>query len=428
MEMELTRKEMFKNVIRKVFVGDAGVWMLTFALILCSLIAIYSSTLSAAYTEQKGDFNFYLINQIKMIGLGFIVMIIIRFIPIKLYKRYSTLIFVFCIFAMILTLAVGVEINGAKRWLNIFGFSVQTSDFFKIGLFIYLSSVMWKMRENINEMVFIPIRELFEYKKNKDKIIEIITKNSIPLFAPIAIGCVLIMTQNMSTALILGILCLLFLLIGGVRIREIGKTILIALVAIILSLMVMKAAGASRYATWEGRVVEFFAGDDPLYDSEGKVKKAYILKDSQRIQSDIAIANGMIFGVGVGEGVQRSNLPNAYSDFIFSVIIEEWGLTWGIVLMCLYMWMFYRTTQIAKKCGDSFQALLCLSMGLLFCGSAFAHIAVCVGIFPVTGLTLPMISHGGTSIIFSFCILGIIQKISYEQTMEEKKEEVIQDI
>lgn len=416
-------KELAKNVFRKVFIGDLYIWTIVFILIGMSLLAIYSSTVSKSYVDKGGDFNWYLFNQIKMIGVGFFGFVIIRFIPVHFYKKYAWFLFCCTILLMVITYARGISLNSAKRWLNIFGFSLQTSDFMKIGLIILLSKRMYDWRGRIGKLVFVPLKELFDYKNHREKTLSILKNYTLRLLGPIALCCMMIIPTNLSTGLVLGMISVLFLIVGGVAIREIKKIILVAMAALVLFIIVLSIFDAGRLATWESRITQFVGvgGDDGKEGDSFNVSEM-TLEDAQRFQSDIAIANGWLLGKGFGNSTQRSNLPNSYSDFIYSFIVEEWGIVGAVLVMFVYIWFFYRTIQISRKCTDPFSGLLCTGMGLLFCMSAFSHICVCIGLLPVTGLTLPLISHGGSSILFSFTVFSIIQRIAYEQQQEEKRE------
>ena len=419
---EIAFKDVLIGFLNRIFVGDKVIWIILFLLIFVSLLAIYSSTVSLSYVKNGGDFNHYLINQVLIITVGFVGLAVIRFIPIKFYYHFSKVIFIFVVLMMLYTIFFGVEINGAKRWIRISSITFQTSDFLRIGLFIYLSRIMWDMRDKINKINFIPIVKMIRFRKNKQEIYHTIKTYTLPLFLPLIISCALIMPENMSTSLMLGLISLFLYFIGNIRLKEIWKIVLISILLFSMLVSFMSITGIGRYETWKGRFIQFISGGINMVDEKGEVIDVNNLgiTDFQRVQSNIAIANGWLGGKGLGESVQRSNLPNSYSDFIFSFIIEEWGLFGSILIMLLYVWLFFRTIKIAQKCDDGFAAILCVAFGLLFSGSAFFHMAVCVGLLPVTGLTLPMLSHGGSSIVFSFIIISIILKISYEQEKRDK--------
>ncbi len=422
-KQDITLKQALLGFLNRVFVGDKVIWFILFLLIFVSLLAIYSSTVSLSYIKNDGNFNYYLINQVVIIMFGFVGLAVIRFIPIKIYYDWAKLFFILVVLLMLYTIFFGVELNGARRWVRIGAFTIQSSDFLKVGLFVYLCRVMWDMRVKINEINFIPIAKIFKFKQNKQEILYTLKTYTLPLFFPLAIACGLIMPENLSTCLVLGLISMVLYYIGNVNKKELFKIIFLVVLFLSILVSIMAITGIGRYETWKGRFVQFIGGGIEMVDDKGNVidVNSLNINDFQRVQSDIAIANGWLGGKGLGESVQRSNLPNSYSDFIFSFIVEEWGLARSILVMLLYCWLFFRTIKIAQKCEDGFAALLCVSFGLLFSGSALFHMAVCVGLFPVTGLTLPLISHGGSSIIFSFMLISVILKISYEQEKREKQ-------
>ncbi len=417
-----TPKEKFLNVINKIFVGDTAIWIFLFFILASSLVAIYSSSLSIAYAKGE-NFNHYLFKQMAIILVGFVVMAIVRFFPISFYKKHSKKIFIACVLLMLYTIFFGVEMNGARRWISIMGFTIQTSDFLKIGLVIYITKVLYDRQSNIKKIVFLPFKELRHYSQNKEYIKDVLIRDGFPLLFPPLICVAMIMKDNMSTSLVISLLILFVFILGGVSFREIKKMFLLGIVAVTLLVSFFAVSGSGRFETWSSRAVQFVTGTDNVFDEEGKVKDLSKMKndDLQRLQSDIAIANGWLGGKGIGNSVQRSHLANSNSDFIYSFIIEEWSILGGIWIVCLFIWIFYRTIQIAKTCENLFSSMLCVNMGLLFTWSGISHILVCVGLFPVTGLTLPAISHGGTSILYTFIIIGIIQKISYEQRVLDKE-------
>lgn len=424
---KMTVSQMFKNAFQNIFVGDKKIWILIILLMGYSLLAIYSSSLSLSYQKYGGNYNYFLFNQIKMMFFGILTYIIVRFIPISFYKRRATVLYLLSLVLMIVTVLYGSEINGARRWLSIFGiFTIQTSDILRIGIFILLAKILWLYQDNMQTTSFVTMKH---FKKNKlNELFFLHKRAGFRLLMPPFIAVAIIIPQNLSTGLVILILVFIMFIIGRVRRTQIFKMILIMISVLILGGTLLYAFQTNRFNTWIGRVESFIDNNDPLYDDNGDVVsiKQMSNQNKQRIHSDIAIANGWFLGRGLGGSVQRSNLPNSNSDFIYSSIVEEGGLVGGVFVLFFYIWILYRCLRISQKCKDSFSAILCISMGILFCGSAFSHIAVCIGYVPVTGLTLPLISHGGSSIMFSFIVLGIILRISYEQQLDAKRLKTIE--
>lgn len=417
-EHKLFSKSVLDNVLRKTFVGDKVIWAILFSLIITSLLCIYSSSLSLAWANKSGNFNYYLFNQIRIILVGFFILIILRCIPISFYKKFAWKLFWVSIALLVFTYAKGAALNSAKRWLVVFGYSIQTSEFVKIGLIILLSYIMSSWSSRIDHLIIVPFKELVNYKSQSHKAMSILKNYTLKILGPIALSCLMIIPANLSTGLVLGAISLLFLIIGRIAFKEIGKIVVVAITVLTIFLIIVSVFNIGRDGTWGNRM-KSFVGIEVKTES-GEMS----LVDQQRLQSDIAIANGWLLGMGGGNSVQRSNLSNANSDFIYSFILEEWGILGGGFVLFLYLWLFYRSIQIARKCEDEFATLLCSGLGLLYCCSAMAHIGVCVGFMPVTGLTLPLVSHGGTSIVFSFIVFGMILRISYEQELDEKLKEL----
>jgi len=281
---------------------------------------------------------------------------------------------------LVYTIAFGVEVNEARRWISVpfVDLTFQTSDFAKLALIIYVARAISSKQEYIKDF----------------------NSAFLPIIVPILIICSLIAPADLSTALLLFLTCVLMMFMGRVSLKYILLLLFLGIVAFACLIVIgefTKDLKIVRVDTWVNRVREFIENTDGGYQIK---------------QAKIAIADGGIFGVGPGNSVQRNFLPAPYSDFIYAIICEEYGLFGGFIVIGLYVMLFFRITSIITRSPKAFGAMLVLGLGLYLTIQALANIAVSVHLVPVTGLTLPMVSMGGTSIIFSSIAFGMILSVS----------------
>ncbi len=362
-----------------------------------SILAVYSATGSAAFRTRGGDTEYYLIRQSVFVvtGLG------LTYLCSRLhYMRYSNLAPLFLVIViplLIYTLFFGVSENEASRWISLpfVNATFQTSDFAKLVLIVFVARSLSIKQEFIKDF----------------------NSAFLPIIIPIAIVCGLIAPSDLSTAGLLFLTCLFMMFIGRVSLKYVGILLLVGL--ILFSFLVIIGSffpEVVRLETWITRINEW------LYDTDGGF---------QIQQSKIAISNGEFFGVGPGNSFQRNYLPTPYADFIYAIICEEYGLLGGLMVILLYLWMLIRCVKIVTKCPKSFGAILAMGLCLNIVIQAFANIAVSVHLVPVTGLTLPLVSMGGTSILFTCIAFGIILSVSrfaeqprmHQLELEEIKED-----
>lgn len=372
--------------------GDRVIWVITLMLGLISILVVYSSTGTLAYKQAGGNIFSYFIKQFTFVSLSLIAAFIVHKINFRTIYRVAKIGYFATLLPLIYTLVGGVSINEAARWIALpGGLSLQTSDLGKITLMMYLATLI----------------------SDKQPVIKDFKKGFIPLMIPISITCLLILPANFSTAALLMMTSMVLLYIGRVKIKHILS--LAGIGTIVLGLFVLIALNSpntGRVGTWKRRIENFVSKDGDNFQAD---------------QAKIAIATGGVFGKGPGQSVQRNTLPHPYSDFIFAIIIEEYGLIAGIFIMALYLILLYRSFALIKKCSTTFPALLVAGMSLLIVIQAFAHIGVNIGVFPVTGQTLPLISMGGTSMIISGVVIGIILNVSNE-ILKTDQNTNIQDI
>jgi cell division protein FtsW len=390
--------------------GDKVIWALVVLLALISMLVVYSATGSLAYKNYKGNTEIYLFKQVAFIIMGIAVIYFAHRVNYTIYSKIAQLLFILCIPLLIYTLFFGLNMNEGSRWIRlpIIGMNMQTSELAKLALFMYLARLISKKQDVIKDF----------------------RKGYLPLIIPVVIICILIAPANLSTALLLGASCMLLLFIGRARTRHLLLTvagILIPVLFLVVAAVIShKSAGettetrkesssklTARVNTWISRVEHFiYSGKDA--DDE----------DSYQInQAKIAIAKGGFLGVGPGNSTQRNFLPQAYNDFIYPIIIEEYGMAGGIFIVFIYLVFLFRSIKIFRRCPYAFGAFLSLGLSFTLVIQAVANMAVSVNLFPVTGVTLPLVSMGGSSFLFTCLAIGIILSVARNvEQLEGKKE------
>lgn len=395
--------------------GDKVIWALTVLLVLISLLAVYSATGSLAYKNYKGNTEVYLFKQVAFILAGLFVIYFAHRVNYTFYSGIAKILFILTIPLLIYTLFFGVSMNEGSRWIRLplINMTMQTSDLAKLALFMYLARLLSKKQDVIKDW----------------------RKGFLPIIIPVAVTCLLIAPANLSTALLLGASCLMLLFIGRARIKHIITVIGIAAIPIVILVAAAvvrhksdnnneeittekKSSGGifARANTWIGRVENFIYGSKEADNDE-----MY-----QVNQAKIAIANGGLFGVGPGNSTTRDYLPQAYNDFIFAIIMEEYGFAGGAFIVFIYLVFLYRCIRIFKKCPYAFGAFLALGLSFTLAIQAIANMAVTVNLFPVTGVTLPLVSMGGTSFIFTCLAIGII--LSVARNVEQMERAPVQTL
>lgn len=400
------------------FRGDRSLWIMIATLCVISLLVVYSSTASMAYRNVAGDTSFYLSRQARFIVLGFILIWIIHWIDIKYYIRFAPGLLKLAVLLMLLTYFLGETRNDASRWIRIpiIGLTFQPSDAIKVALMMTLASALGKRQSIIDRIPILPSFSQRDWKNNPHKNFDILRHSTKVIIFPILLSCAVIFPSNLSTAAILFICSVFILWVGRVRIGQIWKLVWsVGLIGIIL-IGGMYVMGVGRAKTWVNRIESHIL---PSNISESFKEEAV---DFQEAQAKIAIASGGIAGKGPGNSTQRSQLPHPYSDFAFAFIIEEYGLIGAMIVMMIYLWIFYRARVIVYQTTSPVAGLLVLGLTMITTFTAFIHIFVSVGIIPITGQPLPIISLGGSSVLFNCISFGIILSVS-RQCQEEQEQQ-----
>ncbi|WP_044202684.1 FtsW/RodA/SpoVE family cell cycle protein [Flammeovirga sp. OC4] len=368
--------------ILKKLEGDSVIWAVMITLSMFSVLVVYSATGSLAYMQAGGDNEHYLLRHSTLVFIGLIGAFICHRIDYVYYSRLSRYALLLSIPLLIFTWLFGSEINSASRWINIplINFTFQPSDLARLALITNMAAMLWKRQRDIGEF----------------------NKAIVPLLIWTGIICGLIGVSDISTASLLFLTIMLQLFIGRVPIKYLLMLIVIGAMA---GLFVYQFG--QRGGTAVSRLSSFMSEAELPYQAE---------------QSYIAISTGGFWGKGIGDSTQRNFLPHSYSDFVFAIIVEEYGLIGALVIIGLYLTLLYRGITIVANSQKAFGGLLAAGLTFSLILQAFVHMGVVVGLLPLTGLPLPLVSMGGTSLLFTGMTVGIILSVS--KSAQEDSEEV----
>lgn len=390
------------DLIKKLFKGDKVVWIIFMFLCVISLIEVYSATSTLAY--RKDVFWEPILRHATFLLAGVAAMLVLHHIPNR-YFSIGVIFLPLSIIMLIITPFIGSKINMAHRFLSVFGFQFQPSEIAKISCVIFIAYFLSKQERNRNAAFWIMIIAL-------------------------GITCALIFPENFSTAFLLFVVCFIMMFIGRADSKKMLLTVVILVVAgggLFAVFKLTPDGFAKKYfpdraITWKHRLEGHIAEED---------ENKYVINDENRQvnHSKIAIARGGFIGRLPGRSIQRDYLPQAYSDFIYAIIIEEMGLIGGIGVLALYIILLFRVAIIARRCKRLFPKYLALGSGLLVVIQALINMAVAVNLIPVTGQPLPLISRGGTSVILNCLYFGIILSVSrFSAGMGEENDESDEEV
>jgi len=382
--------------------GDKVIWSVVIVLSLISLLAVFSSTQSLAYRMDKNA-TYYLVKQLLVLAFGVLLIYWVHKINYTRFARLAVLAYVISLPLLLYTLFFGTTLNEGSRWIKlpVINLTFQSSDLAKLALFLFLARVL----------------------SMKQDVIKDFKKGFVPVLVPVVLTCALIAPANLSTALMLGFTCCILFFIGRVRVKHILILAAAGVMGLALLFAVSKITGFGRADTWEQRIKTFVGAG-----GEQQVKKG---DDFQVLQGKIAIASGGTFGRGPGNSAVKDYLPHGYSDFIYANIIAEYGLVGGAAVVFLYLLFLWRSVLIFKRCPFAFGAFLAVGLSITLVFQAMLNMAVNVHLVPVTGLTLPMISMGGSSIWFTSIAIGVVLSVSRyvdEEVTGAKKSQVTEKI
>lgn len=365
------------NILFQYLKGDKIIWLIIFMISMISVLAVYSSTGALAFKYQGGNTEYFLFKHLILMGIGIIVMYLTHLLDYRWFAKYSNILLYVSVPLLAYTIfqSPAAEVNSAARWISLpFGLSFQPSDLGKLSIMIYLARVLTEKQEVVKDF-----RQGF-----------------VPVISVVLLVCGFIAPANLSTALLVFVCCIIMMFVAGISLQHIGGFMLIGLLGLTLLMFTAK-----RATTWRHRIADYTErwtdpGYRPNYQTE---------------QANIAIATGNLLGKGPGKSTQRNVLPHPYSDFVYAIIIEEYGLLGGILVLGLYLILLFRVAVIVTV-SKTFGALLAAGLASMLVVQALVNMGVTVGILPVTGLPLPMLSMGGTSMLFTGVMLGIILSVS----------------
>ena len=365
------------------FKGDPIIWAIVILLSMFSILVVYSATGTLVYKAKEVNTEQYLLRHSTLVITSLVVMWLAHKMPYRKYALYARLFMFLSIPLLVVTYLFGSNINEANRWLMIpvINQAFQPSDLAKLSLIAALAAMLAKRQNNIQD----------------------VTRTLLPITISIGIICALIGMANMSTAILLLITCLLIMFIGRVPLKQLALVVTVGLIGLSIAMMTGQRRGT------------FFARIETFMDSKNDDSKVPF----QAEQSYIAIATGGITGKGPGNSAQRNTLPHPYSDFIYAIIIEEYGMVGGVSVLFLYLALLYRGMRIVANSNKAFGGLLSAGLSFALVIQALVNMAVAVGLGPITGLPLPLLSMGGTSLIFTGTALGIILSVSRGDHQDE---------
>lgn len=403
------------NFLKRNLNGDLAVWMIYFFLCIISVVEMFSA--SSHLVSRSGSISGPIMKHITFLVLGFVLLYITHLVHFKYLRMLGYLGLASSIILLIYTSLFGITQAGAARFINISGVQFQPSELAKLSLLIVVADIVDRSQDPDMQ------KKLFKWM-------------AIAVYTV----CLLIFTENFSTAFLLGMVSFLIMFIGGISAKRLAVFVLIPVVFVVMIMGIASAIPEENYTadniqnagkvesvffkvfgrayTWKARIEHFS-------DSKSSEEKFSTKSQYQLAHAEIAISRGGFLGVGPGNSVQRNFLPEAYSDFIFAIIIEEGGLLMGIFVIFLYLWLLMRAGIVARKSKTVFSAVLVIGVTMMVVFQAFIHMGVCAHVGPVTGQPLPLISKGGTSIlvtsVYFGIILGVTRNIQREENADAEK-------
>lgn len=394
--LETTPRRHF--TLKKILQGDSIIWTVFFLLCLISVVEVYSAGSTLSF--KSGNYLSPLIKQATFLTVGIVLCVIVHKIPCRIFKLVPILGWPLCVGLLILTFFIGGDVNNSSRWIPLGAFSFQPSELAKGVVITAVALILGNSQ-----------REEGAHPKAFKQILYV----TVPV-------CLLIFTENLSTAAILFAVVFAMMIIGRVAWKQLGKLILgcIVAVALVIGLAFVLPEDSKfrdkvlhRFDTWAGRLDGHASGVESEYEPGSKEEAAQFIRENPQVgRAYVAVASSNVVGRMPGNSVERDNLYQAYSDYIYAIIIEELGIEGGILVVLLYIILLFRAGRLASRCERNFPAFLCMGLAILLVFQASINMMVAVGLFPVTGQTLPLISRGGTATIINCVYFGMILSVS----------------
>ena len=387
---------------RRRLTGDRVLWVIVFVLAAVSILVVYSSTAKMAYdAHTMRTTAHFLRQQLAILFFSMGVLVVVQRMNSRFYHAAARWVYYAGIVLTIAVYFIGATTNGAARWIPLGPFQFQPSEALKVATVMFLASQLASRQTKIDRIRIVPSWRFWTWRTSREQR-RIWAEGTYPILLPVIAACAVIFPAHTSSAALLFLSSWVMMLIGRVRARELFKLFGWALAAFLMLLVF----NLGRSETAEGR----FSTWVRLWVLPQDRKPIDELTDTER--SMIAIHNGGILGEGAGQSAMRVEMIHPESDYAFAFFVEEYGILLAVVLMMLYLWIFFRAIEIFQRCGTAFPGLLVLGLALLITCQALLHIMVTVNLIPETGQTLPLISRGGSSTLFTAVALGMILSVS----------------
>ena len=388
----------------RLFPGDRVLWIIVAMFFAISMVVVYSASAKLGFSE--GSTNKYLHKHIITICVSIVVMFVFYLIPLR-YMRFFTRFVYLAAFVMTLIPYFQPPINNAHRWLDLGFFMFQPSELLKIATITLLAARLSARHHIIKQIHLLP--STFDVRKwSSEHELKILRNEILPIVSPIALTCMVILPDATSSAFHIYVVSLVLLFIAGIRLREIGKLFVVSAILGVFAIVIMSLFDVGRLETIKSRI-RAWAGVEKVETSRSmSVLDRY--NDTER--SRMAIHNGGFFGVGAGRSIMRARLTHPESDYLFAIVLEEFGLLISFVIVLLYLWLFFRALRIFERCEWLYAGLLAVGLALLITSQGFLHIGVAIGMLPETGQNLPFLTQGRTGMFCASIAVGIILSIS----------------
>ena len=386
----------------RIFSGDRVLWIIVAALASISVLVVYSSTAKMGYnTRLDRTTSDFLWQHLISLGMALPVLLVVHKINCRIYNRLASAIYVICLLLTVGVYFLGSQTNGAARWFSLFGFQFQPSEALKIATVLFLARQLASRQSAIDKLRIIPSFNPIRWFRDPEQK-KIWREGTWPVLMPVLLSCLAIFPAHTSSAVLVFFTSLIMMFIGRVRMKELLKLVGLAVAAVLLAGLL----NLGRTETASGRVSTWI----DLWTHSQADKEVHDLTDTER--SMIAIYNGGLLGRGAGRSAVRVEMTHPESDYIFAFFVEEYGLVLALFVLMLYLWIFFRGIEIFTRCETAFPGLLVLGLTLLITCQALLHIMVTVNLIPETGQNLPLISRGGSSLLFTAMALGMILSVS----------------
>lgn len=367
--------------------GDLVIWIITLLLLALSIVTVYSFVPILVKMEGSSPFH-YLFKHLIYVVLGFSSIFFLHRVDPKYFSQIAKFSYYFAVALLIFTFFFGKEVNGAGRWVSIplIGLTFQSSDFAKLALFLYLSRLLVRKKDKLNDW----------------------KEGILPLMIPIVVICGLIFKDNLSTSLLVFALAIAVLFIGQVPMSKLltmgGAGVLLLVIVIGIHSAIPQANILPRYETWKNRLANKVTTEQN------------VVENAQALDARRAIHAGSWVGLGVGDGKLKEYLPEAYADFYYASFVEEFGFVSALFLTFLYMVLLFRIIRIGLKSEQLFETYVCMAIGLHLLAQASINMLVCTGVLPVTGQNMPFLAMGGSALLMACVSIGVIQAIAVKQS------------